>query len=86
MSCKKNRHIGKLTVTIIVAIIYNKEIQLERKMDFYILLILLGVCCAILTAGFCGRSQRWGPWTMLVGISCLLILIMVMIYKLSRVV
>jgi hypothetical protein len=55
-------------------------------MEFNILLILLGLCCAILMAGFCGRSQRWGPWTMLVGISCLLILIMVMIYKLSRVV
>ncbi|WP_239366804.1 hypothetical protein [Snodgrassella communis] len=55
-------------------------------MEFKILLILLGLCCAILTAGFCGRSQRWGPWTMLIGISFLLILIMVIIYKLSRVV
>jgi len=54
-------------------------------MDFNILLILLGVCCVILTTGFCGRNQRWGPWTMLVGIVCLLFLIMTMIYQLSRI-
>lgn len=54
-------------------------------MDFYILLILLSACCAILTTGFCGRNQRWGPWVMLFGVICILFLIMTMIYQLSRI-
>lgn len=55
-------------------------------MNFHILLILLGICCAILTTGFCGRKQRWGPWIMLIGIICLLFLIMTMIYEFSRII
>ncbi|MCX8745785.1 hypothetical protein J3U68_10250 [Snodgrassella sp. B3882] len=54
-------------------------------MDFNILLILLALCCAILTGGFCGRSQCWGPWVMLIGVVCILFLIMTMIYQLSRI-
>lgn len=37
-------------------------------------MLLLGACCVLLMVGFSYRDQRWGPWTMLVAVICLLLL------------
>lgn len=37
-------------------------------------LLLLGACCVLLMVGFSYRDQRWGPWTMLVAVISLLLL------------
>ena len=43
-------------------------------LSFNTTLILLGVCCAVLLAGFSARDYRWGPWVMLVAVCGLLAL------------
>jgi len=43
-------------------------------LSFHTTLALLAVCCVVLMVGFSYRDQRWGPWTMLVGVGFLLLL------------
>lgn len=43
-------------------------------LSFNTTLLLLGVCCVVLLVGFSYRDQPWGPWSMLTGVTSLLLL------------
>lgn len=49
-------------------------------MNIYLILILLGICCCILSFGFSKCEKIWGPWMMFSGIVGLLALIVWIIY------
>lgn len=49
-------------------------------MNIYLLLILLGICCFVLSFALSKCQQRWGPWVLLAGIVALLTLVVIIIY------